>query len=291
MINPNWLKTFCTLVDIGHFTKTAEWLFMTQSGVSQHIKKLEQQLDTPLLIRDGKSFSLTSAGEKLYQQGKYLLNNLTELEASIKLDDPFSGTVKIASPGSIGLKLYPYLLDIQQQHTNLVIDYTFAPNCDIEEKIAERKIDMGLLTKFSKIPNIVCKKIAVEPLVLVTSNKVTSISWQKLIDIGFIAHPDAAHHAQLLLSKNFSAFEHIEQFQRKGFSNQISLILEPVSRGIGFTILPLHAVNAFHKQLDIRIHQLEHSVGESLYLCHNKQSFETKRNKYIKSIIYEFIKE
>ncbi|XPF92804.1 LysR family transcriptional regulator [Colwellia sp. RE-S-Sl-9] len=291
MINPSWLKTFCTLVDIGHFTKTAEGLFMTQSGVSQHIKKLEQQLDTPLLIRDGKSFSLTSAGEKLYQQGKYLLNSLTELEASIKLDEPFSGTVKIVSPGSIGLKLYPYLLNIQQQHTSLVIDYTFGPNRDIEEKIAERKVDMGLLTQLSKTPNIVCKKIAVEPLVLVTSNKITSISWQKLLDLGFIVHPDAAHHAQLLLSKNFAAFEHIEQFERKGFSNQISLILEPVSRGIGFTILPLHAVNAFHKQLDIRIHQLEHSVGESLYLCHNRQSFETKRNHYIKSIICEFIKE
>ena len=53
MINLSWLKTFCTLADAEHFTKTAELLFMTQSGVSQHIKKLEQQLDTPLLIRDG----------------------------------------------------------------------------------------------------------------------------------------------------------------------------------------------------------------------------------------------
>lgn len=289
MMNPTWLKTFCTLADIGHFTQTAELLFMTQSGVSQHIKKLEQQLDTLLLIRTGKSFSLTEAGLKLHQQGKYLLNTLIELEASIKLDEPFSGTVKLASPGSVGLKLYPYLLDVQQQHSNLSIDYSFAPNNDIEEKIAERKIDIGLLTKFSKTKNIVCKEIAVEPLVLVTSNNVKSVNWQQLLALGFIVHPDAQHHAQLLLSKNFPAFEHIEQFERKGFSNQISLILEPISRGIGFTILPLHAVNAFHKQSQIRIHQLDHSVGESLYLCHNRQSFETKRNTYIKSMIGNFI--
>jgi DNA-binding transcriptional LysR family regulator len=291
MINPTWLKTFCTLADIGHFTQTAEVLFMTQSGVSQHIKKLENQLDTLLLIRHGKSFSLTEAGVRLHQQGKYLLSTLTELEASVKLDEPFSGTVKIASPGSVGLKLYPYLLDVQQQHSNLVIDYIFAPNCDIEEKIADKIIDIGLVTQYRKVKNIVCKKIAVEPLVLVTSNKVKSINWQQLLNLGFVFHPDAQHHAQLLLSKNFSAFEHIEQFDRKGFSNQISLILEPVSRGIGFTILPLHAVNAFHKQSHIRIHQLEHSVGEPLYLCHNHQSFETKRNTYIKSVISSFISE
>jgi DNA-binding transcriptional LysR family regulator len=291
MINPTWLKTFCTLADIGHFTQTAEVLFMTQSGVSQHIKKLESQLDTLLLIRSGKSFSLTEAGVKLHQQGKYLLNTLIELEASVKLDEPFSGTVKIASPGSVGLKLYPYLLDVQQQHSNLIIDYSFAPNSDIEEKIADRIIDIGLVTEFSKVKNIICKKIAVEPLVLVTSNEVKSINWQQLLNLGFVFHPDAQHHAQLLLSKNFSAFEHIEQFDSKGFSNQISLILEPVSRGIGFTILPLHAVNAFHKQSHIRIHQLEHPVGESLYLCHNHQSFETKRNTYIKSVISSFISE
>ena len=71
MINPTWLKTFCTLADIGHFTQTAEVLFMTQSGVSQHIQKLENQLDTLLLIRNGKSFSLTDAGMKLHQQGNF----------------------------------------------------------------------------------------------------------------------------------------------------------------------------------------------------------------------------
>jgi len=291
MINPTLLKTFCTLADIGHFTQTAELLFMTQSGVSQHIKKLELQLDTLLLIREGKSFSLTEAGIKLHSHGKYLLNSLIELETSVKLDEPYSGTVKIASPGSIGLKLYPYLLDAQQLHSDLVIDYSFAPNSDIEAKIADREIDIGLITELSKVKNVLCKQIAVEPLVLVTSNKVKSVNWQQLLTLGFIFHPDAQHHAQLLLSKNFSAFEHIEQFDRKGFSNQISLILEPVSRGIGFTILPLHAVNAFHKQSHIQVHQLEHSVGETLYLCHNHQSYETKRCSYLKSVISNFISE
>ena len=86
---------------------------MTQSGVSQHIKKLEQYLDTLLLLREGKSFSLTDAGMKLYQQGQELLKTSEEMAASIKQDEPLIGTVKITTPGSVGLKLYPQLLDIQ----------------------------------------------------------------------------------------------------------------------------------------------------------------------------------
>jgi DNA-binding transcriptional LysR family regulator len=289
MINLVWLKTFCTLAEVGHFTQTAEVLFMTQSGVSQHIKKLELHLGTLLLIREGKSFSLTDAGLKLRHQGQSLLKTSDEIEDSIKQDDPLIGTVKLATPGSIGLSLYPTLLDIQQRHSMLIIDYAFAPNKRIEQDLLERKIDIGLLTELSNSPHLLSEKIAIEPLVLVTSNKVNTIDWQVLISLGFISHPDAEHHAQLLLSKNFSAFEHISQFEHKGFSNQISLILEPVSRELGFTVLPLHAVNAFHQQDKINIHKLDCSVSETLYLCQNKRSFENSRSKYIKTAVKEFI--
>ena len=262
---------------------------MTQSGVSQHIKKLEQYLDTLLLLREGKSFSLTDAGMKLYQQGQELLKTSEEMAASIKQDEPLIGTVKITTPGSVGLKLYPQLLDIQQQNPTLIIDYRFAPNSSIEQDLIDRKVDIGLLTEQTKSPTLMSTPIAVEPLVLITSNEVESINWQQLVNLGFIVHPDAGHQTQQLLSKNFAEFEHIKQFEHKGFSNQISLILEPISRGLGFTVLPLHAVNAFHNQTAIKVHHLKHTVNETLYLCQNRLSFENNRTKHIKSLIIDFI--
>jgi DNA-binding transcriptional LysR family regulator len=289
MINQAWLKTFCTLVDLGHFTQTADKLFMTQSGVSQHIKKLENHLDTALLIREGKSFSLTNAGFLLHQKGQELLRSSEELENLIQQDEKYEGRVKIASPGSVGLKLYPYLLDVQQTHSKLVIDYIFAPNKNIEQELVDRKIDLGLMTELSKVASLVSQKIAVEPLVLVTPNHIKSIDWHKLLGLGFISHPDAAHHGRLLLSENFSEFEYIEQFFHKGFSNQISLILEPVSKGFGFTVLPLHAVKAFHAQHLIKIHTLKKPVSESLYLCVNRYSNLANRTKFIKTSVIDYL--
>jgi DNA-binding transcriptional LysR family regulator len=289
MINLVWLNTFCALADIGHFTQTAEVLFMTQSGVSQQIKKLERQLDTALLIRQGKSFSLTDAGIKLHQQGRELLRTTEKLTSTIKQDDPLIGTVKIASPGSIGLKLYPYLLDIQQQHPKLIIDYQFAPNGQIEQDLSDRKIDIGYITELATDPCLINHQVGVEPLVLITSEKVKAVTWPILMQLGFIAHPDGAHHAQQLLSRNFVEFEHIKQFVHKGFSNQISLILEPVSRGLGFTVLPLHAVKAFHQQAQLTYHTLTNSVSETLYLCKHGRSFETQRSQYIQAVIADFI--
>ncbi|MEW6998721.1 LysR family transcriptional regulator [Colwelliaceae bacterium BS250] len=291
MINQTWLKTFCTLAEVGHFTQTAERLFMTQSGVSQHIKKLEHQLATDLLIRDGKSFSLTEAGIQLNISGQKILRSMAELELTIKQDEQYQGIVRVMSPGSIGLKLYPYLLDIQQQYPNLIFNYEFSSNKGIEQSLIERKVDIALMTEQSKEYNIISNEISAEPLVLVTSHNVNEISWQTLMDLGFIAHPDAVHHSHSLLSKNFNEFEHVSQFQQKGFSNQISLILEPVSRGFGFTILPLHAVTAFHQQQKLKIHHLENSVFETLYLCHNRSLLQTNRVKYVKSLIAEYINE
>jgi DNA-binding transcriptional LysR family regulator len=289
MINLIWLKTFCCLVDIGHFTKTADKLFMTQSGVSQHIKKLELYLDTLLLVREGKSFSLTDAGFKLHQQGQNLLKTSEEIAASIKKDEPLIGTVKITTPGSVGLKLYPQLLDIQQRHLTLIIDYRFAPNSSIEQDLIDRKVDIGLLTEQTKSAALMSTPIAVEPLVLITSSNISVVNWKVLIELGFIGHPDAEHHTQQLLSENYTEFEQFSQFEVTGFSNQISLILEPVSRGLGFTVLPLHAVNAFHNQAAIKVHHLDKTVNETLYLCQNRLSFENNRTKYIKSIIIDFI--
>lgn len=291
MLNMQWLKTFCALVETGHFTHTAEKLFMTQSGVSQHIKKLEAQLDSALLIREGKQFSLTEAGERLYQQGQVLLQNTADLAQSIKLDEPFQGRISIASPGSIGLKLYPYLLSLQQTHHTLIFDHVFAPNEQIISDILARKLDLGLVTKAVNDARLTAKELTQEPLVLVTQAKIKEIDWQQLLTLGFIGHPDGEYHANQLLSKNFVEFEHINQFAHHGYSNQIGLILQPVSLGLGFTVLPLNAAQAFNSQENITIHYLPNKVSETVYLCQHKQAYQSKRIVRFKGLLSEFVEQ
>ncbi|PYE39428.1 LysR family transcriptional regulator [Psychrobacter fozii] len=272
MINIIWLRTFCTLVDVGHFTHTAERLHMTQSGVSQHISKLENQLDIDLLIRQGKQFSLTDAGQQLYQEAEDILQRLARLEQRIGEDPFYEGLVRLMSPGSVGLKLYPKLLTLQQQYPTLVIDYRFAPNADIERALAKLEIDIGFMTDISGDETVSCKPVAQEALLLITPATTTETSWETLNRLGFIDHPDGAHHASLLLSANYPEFQHVNDFDKKGFSNQISLILEPVSRGLGFTVLPAHAVAAYPNPQAIKSHYLPVPVSETLYLAVRSQS-------------------
>ena len=285
MINLIWLQTFCTLVETQHFTRTAEKLAMTQPGVTQHIQKLEQHLGHSLLSREGKSFQLTEAGEKVYRKGRETLANLDALEQSLKADDPFSGRCRVASPGSLGLKLYPLLLNYQAEHSALEIDYAFAPNTSIEKNLEERHLDIGLITHPVTKPGLTCTAIASEHLCLVTPASFQNISWEALKELGYINHPDGAHHASLLLGANFEEFQTLKQLPHRGFSNQIGLILEPVARGLGFTVLPAHAVAAFSRQELICNHSLSEPVSETIYLAQRKWQTPPARLKKLIEVI------
>ncbi|EAT13663.1 putative Transcriptional regulator (LysR family) protein [Oceanobacter sp. RED65] len=258
---------------------------MTQSGVSQHISKLERQLGVKLLIREGKQFSVSESGAKLYREAQSILQGLENLQQSVATDSPFEGEVRVMSPGSIGLNLYPQLLSLQQQHPSLVIDYRFAPNKSVEQSIAESNSDIGLMTRKPIVPDVQSEKIASERLLLVTPANMMKPTYEDLMVLGFIDHPDGSHHADLLMSANFIEFQHSDLFPKKGFSNQISLILEPVSKGLGFTVLPAHAVEAFRYPELIRTHVLDNSVSETLYLCTRRNRVFPKRIETIKSMI------
>ncbi len=70
------LKTFVAVVDEGGFSRAAERLHLTQSAVSGHLRRLEEQVGKPLLTRTTRSQQLTPDGERLmaYARGILALN-------------------------------------------------------------------------------------------------------------------------------------------------------------------------------------------------------------------------
>ncbi|MGF3104776.1 LysR family transcriptional regulator [Rossellomorea sp. DUT-2] len=70
-----WIRTFVTLAQLQHFTKTSEFLNLSQPTVSVHIKKLELSLGIELIYRSSanQAFQLTPAGIQVFEQGKKML--------------------------------------------------------------------------------------------------------------------------------------------------------------------------------------------------------------------------
>lgn len=80
------LRTFVTINDTGGFIRAAEHLHKTQSTVSQHVKRLEQEVQSTLFSPDGRSRVLTPAGEIFLGYARRML--ALQDEAIIAVTEP-----------------------------------------------------------------------------------------------------------------------------------------------------------------------------------------------------------
>ncbi len=60
------LRSFAAVVRFGSFTKAAEHTYLSQPTISTHIRTLEEELGTQLLLRNTKNLQVTSKGQELY---------------------------------------------------------------------------------------------------------------------------------------------------------------------------------------------------------------------------------
>src|ERR1700756_2891133 len=94
MLDLELLRAFVAVADCGGFHRAAERLNLTQSTVSQQIKRLELETQRPLFRRTTRSVALTDEGEMLLGDARRLLQ--LEEAARQRLGAPrLSGTVRL----------------------------------------------------------------------------------------------------------------------------------------------------------------------------------------------------
>lgn len=289
MINPVHLRTFVTLVDTQHFTKASDVLHMTQPGVSQHIKKLELQLSCPLINRFGKKFELTEAGEQLYRFAQQQFKEEAELLEGLSTDQAEKGEIKLACSGSMAMKLYPELLQLQKAYPATCVSMEAAPNHAIYQQIKSNRTDVGLVTQQSNDPELEQQLLGYDALCLVVP-KGSDSRWDSLTALGFINHPDGHHYAIQVLEVNYpQQFRGINQIAQRGYINQLSQILLPVSEGMGFTVLPKSAISMFPDQEKIEVVPLKVAVKEPVYKVSKKYRPLPKRYELIESVLNKVV--
>ena len=92
---PELLRSFVAVAQTGSFTAASERVHLTQSTVSQHIRRLEELLDRPLFERDTRNVRLSPHGEGLHRYAVRILELMDEAIASV-CGPPLSGKVRLA---------------------------------------------------------------------------------------------------------------------------------------------------------------------------------------------------
>ncbi|MGI3169899.1 LysR family transcriptional regulator [Pseudooceanicola sp. C21-150M6] len=290
MLNATWLDTFTTLCKTGHFTQTAERLNMTQPGVSQHLRKLEQQVGQGLISRQGKSFTLTPAGEAVFELGLSRRAEEKRLRDAIEADDRNAGPVHIACSGSFAMLLYPNLFPWMHAAPDLSIHLKAMPQAEILTGLLEGCFDLGVLGADPDHARLEATHIGREELCLVLPADAGDmpVSFSDLEARGLIAHPDGYSYADDLLRLNFpDDYPGADRLSVRGSVNQIGQIPAPVAKGVGYTLLPRSGVEAFTDKASLSVVQLPKRRWHELWLVKRRGRQLSARVRFARDVIIE----
>ncbi|MEH7460449.1 LysR family transcriptional regulator, partial [Bacillus sp. JJ1127] len=131
----NDLIIFKTVVNEGSISKAAKELGYVQPNVTERIKKLEQELETPLLHRYNKGISLLPSGDILLDYTNKILNLVEEAKNEIKMS---GDSYRIATSQSI---LLNYLsISIKENFRNYQI---YMENSNhLQQLLKKQRVDM-----------------------------------------------------------------------------------------------------------------------------------------------------
>ncbi len=101
------LESFVAAVEYNNFSKAAKALGYTQSTVTVHISQLEEEFDTLLFERIGKTVHLTKDGELFYSQAKKILNEVDSTRTAMSKDSEPCGTLRLGTVASLSTRRLP----------------------------------------------------------------------------------------------------------------------------------------------------------------------------------------
>ena len=138
---------FVKTVEYGSFTKAAEILNYSQSGISRMIHDLEQEWKVTLLERGRGGVSLTSDGMKLLPYAENVCREYEKLQVQVEeLNGLKSGLIRIGTFSSVASQWLPNMIrEFQKDYPNIDYELLLGDYSEIEEWILEGRVDCGFL--------------------------------------------------------------------------------------------------------------------------------------------------
>lgn len=138
---------FVKTVEYGSFTKAAEILNYSQSGISRMINDLEKDWKVTLLERGKAGVKLTSDGLRLLPYAKNVCNEYEKLLMQVdEINGLQSGLIRIGTFSSVATHWLPNMIKaFQTDYPNIDYELLLGDYTEIEEWIITGRVDCGFI--------------------------------------------------------------------------------------------------------------------------------------------------
>lgn len=161
------LKYFIEIARTQSITIAAQNLFVTQPTLSVSLKKLEESLNTKLLVRSDNIYELTKTGRLLYEQGQKILDDVNQLQIDIQQLSISSQKEKIhlGMTTLFSIQFMQEIANYMTTHPHVELVITQDGSRQLQKMLKDKLLDIALVS----FPNIESDSIHIEQLTNTTT--------------------------------------------------------------------------------------------------------------------------
>ena len=143
------MRVFLAVAENLSFTRAAEVMYLTQSGVSHQIARLERDVGVPLLLRQGRAVSLTPAGRELVVHARRVLAAVADAAAAVRqAAKPGAGRLRVGASATACQHLIPEALrEFRECFPDHSLSILPADTPAVLDRLADGAVDLGVVVR------------------------------------------------------------------------------------------------------------------------------------------------
>ena len=251
MLDTDQLRSFLAIVDSGSFTRAGERVNKTQSAVSMHIRRLEEQLGCALFVRQGRSARLTAEGERLIDFARRIIQVEQGAVAALSRKG-LNGAVRLGIPDDYAEAfLADILTQFNRRHPLVEVSVVCENSVELSAQVQAGAIELALVTDYEGLKGF--ELVREEPLLWVAAKRFKPPDgapiplalgspvclWGKVTEEALQDWPRPTH--ALFFSKNYSAVITVVRAGLAATALPVGMVgedLQPIGAEIGLPSLP-----------------------------------------------------
>ncbi|MCH1983230.1 LysR family transcriptional regulator [Ruminococcus sp. OA3] len=177
--NLSLYRIFYTVANTQNISKAASELFISQPAISKSLRKLEENLNLSLFLRNSRGVTLTAEGKTLYTYVSQAFDALQAGEEKLRqIQELGIGHIRIGVSSTLcKFTLLPYLEDFIKTHPHIRITIECQSTSHTLSLLRENKIDLGLIGRPETLPHLQFDSLGeIEDIFVATGTYLTNLT-------------------------------------------------------------------------------------------------------------------
>ena len=276
------LRYFLEVADTLNISRAAERQGISQPSLSLAMRRLEDSLGVPVLLRGKTGVRLTKPGQKLVSQARELLGDWERIRAEAQRDEAeVSGNYVLGCHPSVGLYTLPrFLPDLVAEYPRLEIRLVHGLSRKITEDVISFRVDFGIVVNPVAHPDLVIRQLCKDEVTFWVAKGKNELQDPNSGNAVLICDPELIQTQSLMKQIRGKI-----KYSRVMTTSNLEVATSMVASGAGIGILPGRVAGRV-KELGLRRVLRESPVYvDRICLVYRVESGRSRAGKMISSAI------